>query len=381
MTANATATRTATRRARALAALAALVLVLCAAAGSASASRLKELVNIEGHRSNPLTGFGIVVGLNGTGDDARSPVVRRSLAKMLKRLGVTVDAAEIKARNVAAVVVTAELPAFSRAGSRMDVLVSSMGAAKSLEGGTLIATPLKGANMETYALAQGPISTGGFVVQGGSGSSARKNHVTVARLPGGAVVERDAPGLAPTGRIVLQLKQPDFTTATRIAEAIDAALGAGTARVRDPGAVTVLVGPSWRRRPVQLVATLEALQATPDAPARVVVDERTGTVVVGANVSLGPAAIASGGLEVEISESQEVSQPDTLSEAGKTVVTPKTEIKVTEKEGSLHLVSDAATVADVAAALNALGVKPRDLVSILQALKAAGALTAELQLL
>jgi len=357
-------------------------LLLLGISGEASASRLKELVTIEGHRSNALTGFGIVVGLNGTGDDARSPVVRRSLAKMLKRLGVTVDAAEIKAKNVAAVVVTAELPAFARAGGRMDVLVSSMGSAKSLEGGTLLATPLKGANLETYALAQGPVSTGGFVVQGASGSQARKNHVTVARLPGGGAIERDAPGLAPRGRIVLQLKQPDFTTASRIAEAIDGALGAGTAHVRDPGAVVVLVAGKWQSRPVQLVAALEALEAEPDAPARVVVDERTGTVVVGAHVSLGPAAIASGGLEVEISESQEVSQPSSVaSEAGKTVVVPKTEIKVTEKADSLHMVAGAATVADVAASLNALGVKPRDLVSILQALKAAGALTAEIQLL
>jgi flagellar P-ring protein precursor FlgI len=351
-------------------------------AGTATASRLKDMVDIEGHRSNPLTGFGIVVGLNGTGDDARSPVVRRSLAKMLKRLGVTVDAAEIKAKNVAAVVVTAELPAFARAGSKMDILVSSMGSAKSLEGGTLIATPLKGANMETYALAQGAISTGGFAVQGASGSQARKNHVTVARVPSGATIERDAPGLAPRGRIVLQLKQPDFTTASRIAEAIDASLGPGTAKVRDPGAVIVLVTEKWRGRPVQLVAALEALEATPDAPARVVVDERTGTVVVGAHVSLGPAAIASGGLEVYIGDSQEVSQPQSIaSDAGKTVVVPKSEIKVTEKADSLHLIAGAATVADVAASLNALGVKPRDLVAILQALKAAGALTAEIQLL
>jgi flagellar P-ring protein FlgI len=349
--------------------------------GTASASRLKELVDIEGYRANPLTGFGIVVGLNGTGDDARSPVVRRSLAKMLKRLGVTVDASEIKAKNVAAVLVTAELPAFARSGTRMDVLISSMGSAKSLEGGTLIATPLKGVNVETYAIAQGPVSTGGFAVQGGSGSSTRKNHVTVARMPGGAILERDAPGMPPSGRIVLQLKQPDFTTATRIVAAIDAALGAGTARVRDPGAVTVMVTGTWRSRPVQLVSALEALQATADAPARVVVDERTGTVVVGAGVSLGPAAIASGGLEVEISETQQVSQPGDLAGAGKTVAVPHTDIKVNEKQDSLHVLPGASTVADVAAALNALGVKPRDLVAILQALKAAGALTAEIQLL
>ena len=359
-------------------ALAALVVLT---GGAASAGRLKDMVDIEGYRSNPLTGFGIVVGLNGTGDDARSPVVRRSLAKMLKRLGVTVDASEIKAKNVAAVVVTAELPAYARSGSRMDVLISSMGSAKSLEGGTLIATPLKGGNLETYGIAQGPISTGGFAVQGASGSSARKNHVTVARMPGGAVLERDAPGLPPAGRIVLQLKQPDFTTASRIAAAIDNALGPGTARVRDPGAVTVLVAGSWRARPVQLIAALEALEATADAPARVVVDERTGTVVVGANVSLGRAAIASGGLEVEISESQDVSQPGELSQGGKTVATPRSDIKVHEKQDSLHLVAGASTVADVAAALNALGVKPRDLVAILQALKAAGSLTAEIQLL
>jgi flagellar P-ring protein FlgI len=359
-----------------------IILSLLVLAGPASASRLKDLVEIEGHRANPMTGFGIVVGLNGTGDDARSPVVRRSLAKMLKRLGVTIDAGEIKAKNVAAVVVTAELPAFARSGTRIDVLVSSMGAAKSLEGGTLLATPLKGANMETYAIAQGPVGTGGFAVQGASGSETRKNHVTVARMPGGGIIERDAPGLAPRGRVVLQLKQPDFTTASRIAAAIDGALGAGAARVRDPGAVTVLITEKWRQKPVELVATLEALEATPDAPARVVVDERTGTVVVGANVSLGPAAIATGGLEVQIDESQDVSQPNTVaSEVGKTVVSPKSKIQVKEAEGNLHLVAGAATVADVAAALNTLGVKPRDLLAILQALKVAGALTADIQLL
>jgi flagellar P-ring protein precursor FlgI len=363
-----------------LAALAALF--VAATAAPAAASRLKDLVDVEGQRANAMTGFGIVVGLNGTGDDARSPVVRRSLAKMLKRLGVTVDAAEIKAKNVAAVVVTAELPAFARAGSRLDVLISSMGSARSLEGGTLLVTPLKGANMETYALAQGPISTGGFAVQGASGAQARKNHVTVARIPRGAIIERDAPALAPRGRIVLQLKQPDFTTATRIAAAIDAALGPGAARVRDPGSVTVLVAGKWHGRPVELVAAIEALEATPDAPARVVVDERTGTVVVGAHVTLGPAAIASGGLEVEIDESQEVSQPaGVASEAGKTVVAPKSQIQVKEGEGSLHVLAGGSTVADVAAALNALGVKPRDLVAILQALVAAGALTAEIELL
>jgi len=349
-------------------------------ATAARADRLKELVTVDGFRTNQLTGFGLVVGLDGTGDYTRSPITRRALTKMLKRLGLAVSDAQIQARNVAAVIVTAELPPFARPGSTIDVTVSSMDSADSLQGGTLVATPLKGADARTYAIAQGPMSVGGFTATGASGSSKRKNHVTAGRIPGGATIEVGAPTRLPDKQIVLALRSPDFTTATRIAAAIDASLGEGTARVRDPGAVLVTVSDKWRKREVQLVATLEAIEAIPDAPARVIIDERTGTVVVGDHVVLGKAAIAHGGITIEISEGLSASQPGILS-SGDTVLTPDTKVEVTEATGDLHVLAPATTVGDIASALNALGAKPRDLVSIFQALAAAGALRAEVQVL
>lgn len=356
-----------------------IVAALIALAGPAIADRLKDLATVEGVRSNQLTGFGLVIGLAGTGDDASSPVVRRSLAKMLKRLGVTVDASEIKSKNVATVVVTAELPPFARPGQALDVTVSSMGSAKSLAGGTLLMAPLKGPDQRTWALAQGPLAVGGFLVEG-AGASQRKNHVTVARIPGGAQVEAGAPTMMPRGELVLVLRQPDFTTATRIAAAIDAALGASAAYARDAGAVAVPIAPGWAKQVPALVARLEALEVDPDGLARVVIDERTGTVVIGGAVRLRAAAIAYGGLTVTIAERPAVSQPGPLA-GGTTAVVPDTTIAVAEGGGGLHPVPDATTVTDVIAALNALGVKPRDLIAILSALAASGALRAEIEVL
>lgn len=346
----------------------------------AGAARLKELVEVEGFRENALYGLGLVVGLAGTGDDPSSFLVRRPMAELLKHLGNVVDVNDIKAKNVAVVAVTAALPPFAQPGVKLDVTVSSMGTAKSLSGGTLLATPLKGADYQVYALAQGSVVVGGFSVSGGSGSSSSKNHVTVARIPGGAVTERRAPAELPREQVVLLLREPDFTTAQRIAEAIDATLGPGRAVMRDPASVVVAVDAGKKENVVRLVAQLEAIDAVPDTRGRVVLDERTGMVVVGANVELGPVAIAHGGLSVQIAERKEVSQPQALA-AGTTTVTPATEIAVDEKEGLMHLMPQSGTVGDVAAALNALGVKPRDLVSIFQALKAAGALRADLQVM
>ena len=354
--------------------------VLLLLAGTAHAARLKELTDIEGFRDNALVGYGLVVGLQGTGDDATSPVTRRSLAQLMKHLGVQVDPAEVKAKNVATVIVTAKLPPFAHAGTPIDVTVSSMGTAKSLQGGTLVATPLKGADLQTYAIAQGSLSLGGFAVEGGTGSSTKKNHVTVGNVPGGATIERDAPGDMPRRAVVLHLRTPDFTTATRIASAIDKSLGAGTADVADPATVSVTVGEPWKGRVPALIAALEPIEVDPDVVAKVVIDERTGTIVVGANVTLGPAAIAHGGLTVKVAETPIASQPNALS-PGQTVVTPTTDIKVDEEAGRLNMVQGGATVADVAAALNALGVKPRDLVPIFRALKAAGALRAEIEVI
>ena len=360
--------------------IAAIVGVVCLSSAPADAARLKELVSIEGFRANRLVGFGIVVGLNGTGDDARSPVVQRSLANMLKRLGVTVEPSELKAKNVAAVVVTAKLTPFARAGSSVDVTVSSMSGAKSLQGGTLIATPLKGADLRTYGIAQGALSLGGFSVAG-SGASKSKNHATVGRIPGGATLERSAPSKLRSDKVVLLLKRPDFTTASRIAKAIEKTFRAPIARVRDPGAVEVRIAPDWRKHAVHFIASLEAIEARPDAPAKIVIDERTGIVVVGNHVSLGKAAIAHGALTVSITETPVTSQPKALSKGGKTVVTKDTKVDVEETPGDLRVLQPATTVGDVAAALNALGAKPRDLVSIFQALKAAGALHADVEVM
>jgi flagellar P-ring protein precursor FlgI len=356
--------------------LAALLLLVSVI--EARGARVKELADVAGFRPNQLVGMGLVVGLAGTGDDASSVVTRRELAAMTKRLGLAIDPADIKAKNIAAVTVTAELPPFARPGMSIDVTVSSMGSAKSLAGGTLLLTPLKGVDLGTYALAQGPLTVGGFAAEGGSGSSAKKNHVTVARVPSGARVEKEAPGVLARDEVVLMLRQPDFTTASRIAAAVNAALGDGAARLRDPGAVVVPVSARWKGKVVDLVAQLEALEAAPDAPARVVIDERTGTIVVGQAVTLGPAAIAVGGITVEVKETPLVSQPGILARAGETVVTPQSELKVEEAPGDVKVLPAATTVADVARALNALGAKPRDLAAIFQALKDAWALRAEL---
>ncbi|MCB9562639.1 MAG: flagellar basal body P-ring protein FlgI [Kofleriaceae bacterium] len=357
-------------------ATAALAITIAAPAAPAHAERLKDLVDVEGVRDNQLVGYGLVVGLAGTGDDASSAAVRRPLAALMKKLGVTVAETELKAKNVAAVLVTADLPPFARPGQELDVLVSSTGSAKSLAGGTLIATPLRGADLEVYAVAQGPLTVGGFAAEGATGSSRKKNHVTVGRLPEGATVERAAPGALDGDQLTLVLRDADFTTARRIAEAIDAALGAGVTSVADPGAVTVAVPRAWRGKVAALVAELEPLEVVPDAPARIVIDERTGTIVVGAEVRLGAAAIAHGGLHVTVDEARAVSQPGALS-GGASVEVPETTVDVQEDDGRLVYTAGAPTVADLATALDALGAKPRDLVAIFQALRTAGALRAE----
>jgi flagellar P-ring protein precursor FlgI len=358
------------------------LLLLVGAGDVAHAARLKELADVEGFRPNSLTGMGIVVGLNGTGDDATSIATRRPLATLMRHLGVVIDQADIKAKNVALVAVTAELPPFARSGMALDVTVSSMGTAKSLQGGMLLVTHLVGADTQTYALAQGSLAVGGFIAEGGSGSSAKKNHVTVGRIPMGARVERDAPGGMPKDYVVLVLRQPDFTTASRIAQSVNKALetagGPERARVRDPGAVAVPVAKNWQSRIVDFVASLEALEATPDSPGRVIIDERTGTIVVGGNVSIAAVAIAHGAIHVRVSERTTVSQPQALGK-GSTVAAPESEIDVEEQKGQLSPLREAATVGDVAAALNLLGATPRDLVAVFEALRAAGALRAELQ--
>lgn len=368
-------------RTRTLALGIALGLGLGLAATPARADRIKDLTTIAGVRDNHITGFGLVVGLDGTGDDARSPIVKGALTKMLKRLGMTIDPNDLKGKNVAAVMLTAELPAFAKPGMAFDVTISSLGNAKSLAGGTLLASPLKGPDDRTWAIAQGALSVGGFVAEGSTGSSAKKNHTTVGRLTGGAVVEATAPTVMPEREVVLVLNQPDFTTATRMRDAIIAVLGPDTAKLGDAATVVVAIPPKYRTFVPQLIATLEAIEVDPDIRAKVIVDEKTGTIVIGEAVALRPAAITFGALTVEVDETPSASQPLAPRGGGSTKLVPHSNVAVHEADNSMRMIKKAATVGDVAAALAALGAKPRDLVSILRALKAAGALRADLETL
>jgi flagellar P-ring protein precursor FlgI len=346
----------------------------------ARGDRLKDLVSIEGVRENPLIGYGIVVGLAGTGDDASSEITRNSLATMMKQLGIIVSPDDIKAKNVAAVIVTAQLPPFASPGMTISVTVSSLGTSKNLQGGTLLMTPLKGADLKTYAIAQGALTTGGFSFEGSSGSSSQKNHPTVAQIPSGAIIERAAPGALPENELMLLLKKPDFTTASRIAESIEKKFGASTAQVTSPARIKIKVPDEFKGKTASLIASLEALEATPDVEAKVVIDEKTGTIVIGQSVTLSPASIVYGSLQIEIEEKQQVSQPEALS-TGKTTATNESSVAVQQEPGALKTIPQATTVQDVAAALNALGVKPRDLTAILRALHAAGALHAKIEAL
>ncbi len=349
-------------------------------AAPASADRIKDLTTIGGVRDNHLTGFGLVIGLDGTGDDARSPAVKSALTKMLKKLGVSIEAQDLKAKNVAAVLITAELPPFAKPGMALDITVSSMGNAKSLSGGTLLAAPLKGADQRTWAIAQGALTVGGFVADGASGSSSKKNHTLVGMVPGGAQVEVSAPTVLPSKQISFVLKTPDFTTATRMRDAINAAKGEGTARIGDSATVVVTIPKGADVS--QLISELEPIEVDPDVKAKVIIDEKTGTIVIGEAVTLRPAAITFGALTVEVGEEPLVSQPDQFTGRGSiTKIVPRSKVTVTEQDNTIKSIKKAATVGDVAAALAALGAKPRDLVSILRALKAAGALRADLETL
>ncbi len=364
-----------------MAVLARLLLGLVCAAAAAWADPLKSLVDVEGVRGNPLVGYGIVVGLAGTGDSANSsPFTLGSIAAMLERFGVNVRAqlSQMKPKNAAAVIVTAELPPFARPGQRIDVTVASIGDAKSLRGGELLMTPLRGGDGRVYAVAQGAVLTGGFFAAGRA-ASATKNNPTTGRIPGGARVEVAAPiGLLRTQpTVVLHLKEPDFSLAVRIAQAINAALGAKAATAVDAGAVEVqnILGDA-----VRLVAEIEPIEVPRSVHPVVVVDERTGTIVMGGEVQIDPVAVAHGNISVTIRETPEVSQPAPFSE-GETKTVPRTELKLEEKKAKLVLVPRQTTLADLVNALNAIGATPSDLIAVLQAIQRAGALHAELKTL
>ncbi len=365
------------RKTAAIICLAGLALALLAA--PAPAARIKDLATIQGVRGNQLLGYGLVVGLNGTGDKA-STFTTQGLANMLTRMGVRVPASELKIKNVAAVMVTADLPPYARLGQRLDVTLSSLGDSSSLAGGTLLVAPLKGLDGATYAVAQGPVSVGGFQA-GGEAASVSKNHPTVGRIPRGALVERELPlEFAQLTSLTVNLNNPDFTTAHRMAGRISQALPQLRAHALDPSTIKVEM-PGAGADPVGIMAQLETLDVSPDTAAKVVVDERTGTVVMGEQVRISTVAVASGALSISITETPEVSQALPLAQGGQTVVVPRTQVQASEQKRALAVLPSGASIGDVVKALNALGATPRDLIVILQAIKSAGALQAELEII
>ncbi|HET7754928.1 MAG TPA: flagellar basal body P-ring protein FlgI [Anaeromyxobacteraceae bacterium] len=344
------------------------------------ASRVKDLAQVQGVRDNELFGYGLVVGLAGTGDSERVLFTSQSVAGMLGRLGIRVDARDVRARNVAAVMVTARLPPFARPGTKLDVSVASLGNARSLVGGVLLITPLNAADGQVYAVAQGPLQVGGYEASG-SGSSVRKNTPTAGRVAGGAIVERGSGAPLGEGPLVLALNRPDFTTASRIAAAVNGAVGANTARAVDAAAVEIAVPQASKQDLVGLIARVEALEVDADVKARVVVSERTGTVVAGERVRIRPVAVAHGALQISVMTQPVISQAQPFAPGGKTVVASQATPAVTEDSRAAVALPATATVDDLAKALNLLGASSRDLVSILQAMKAAGALEAELEVI
>jgi len=361
--------------------LAALLVVVVSA--PARADRVRDLCDVVGARENQLLGYGVVTGLTGTGDDVFSaPFAAQSLLALTRRLGVQIDAGQLRLRNVAAVLVTATIPPFAKPGSHLDVTVSSMGNARSLSGGVLLQAPLLGADRHVYAVAQGPLVLGGYEAKGASGSSIKSNVTTSGRIPGGALVEREIPmPYAQDDVITLALKQGDFVTAQRIADAVNKLLGAGTATALDGGTVRVKSKGDLKGRPVELMAKLSDIDVQPASSAKVIINERTGTIVAGGDVRLSPVAIAQGGLTIVIRETPVVSQPlAPFGRTGTTVVTPQTEITAEQDKPtpSMTFLEGATSLADVTNALSVLGVGPRELASILQALRTAGALRAEI---
>jgi flagellar P-ring protein FlgI len=341
--------------------------------------RLRDLVMVAGARDNQLVGFGLVVGLAGDGD--KDPVyTQQTIANMLRRYGINVPATTLSAKNVAVVMVTANIQAFVKQGARIDVQVASMGDAKSLQGGVLLQTPLLGADNKVYAVAQGPIAVGGFSVGtgGGGGATVTKNHPTVAQIIEGAIVEREIPAeIVHDDTVELLLREPSFISVALMANAINQVF-TNSAHAIDSTSVQVHMPPGAENNPIDFIAALESLEITPDTPARIIINERTGTIVATANVKISSCAVACGNITINIASTLDVSQPAPFSRGGQTVVTPNTTTDVTEKKAALVTFPELPTVEKVAAALNTLGVTPRDMMAIFQAMKQAGALQAEL---
>lgn len=365
-------------RARTLAATASILLPVMPAQAAPS-SRIKDIVDVENVRSNQLVGYGLVVGLAGTGDRIRNiPFTEETMQAMLERMGVNIRGTQMRTQNVAAVSVTATLPPFARSGSKIDVQVSALGDATSLQGGTLVVTSLRGLDGEIYAVAQGPVAVSGFRAQG-QAAMVTRGVATSARIAGGALVEREVPyALKSAGKLKLALKNPDFTTAYRIAGVINKEVP-GAAEVLDPATVQLAPAGAFTGSALDLVARVENLPVTVDQPARIVINEASGTVVMGVDVRISPVAIAQGGLTISVTETPVASQPGPFSD-GQTTVLPRTQIDVDDGGGrSLAMVGGGASLQSLVSGLNALGVSPRDLITILQALRGAGALQAEIE--
>jgi len=360
----------------------AVAVVAGMAARFAPAARLKDLVAVEGVRENQLVGYGVVVGLAGTGDRQQTIFSNQSLANILERMGIVVSPTAIRVKNTAAVMVTATLPAFAQPGMQIDTTSAAIGDAANLQGGILVLTSLRGADGQVYAVAQGPVITGGFSA-GRGGTTQSVNHPTVGRSPSGAIVERPSPSVSPKSVVRLQLRQSDFTTAARIIEAVNkkfAIGGVASARAENPGLVSIAIPPSYLARPMQFMAELEDLTVEADRPARVVINERTGTIVLGKDVRIAPVAILHGNLNVEIQTSYSVSQPEPLSQ-GTTQVTPQTTVSAKEEKARNVVLKQGATVEELVRALAAIGSTPRDVIAILQSLRSAGALEAEIEVI
>jgi len=348
-----------------------------------ASSRIKDLASVEGIRENHLVGYGLVVGLDGSGDSLRNaPFTRQSLQAMLERLGVNTRDANLNTDNVAAVMVTGNLPAFGSQGSRMDITVSTLGDASSLLGGTLLVTPLMGADGEVYAVAQGPVAISGFSAEG-DGASVKRGVATSGRIPNGAIIEREiAFALDDMSTVRLSLHNPDLTTAQRMANVINTFVGGETAQATDPSTVSLTVPNKGKGSVVSMLTEIEQLRVAPDSPAKVVIDEASGVIVMGKDVRVSTVAIAQGNLTIRVTETPQVSQPNPFAEQGETVVVPRTDIQIDDDaENRLGLLREGVTLESLVDGLNSLGVGPRDMISILQTIRAAGALQAELEVL
>ncbi|RKY37746.1 MAG: flagellar biosynthesis protein FlgA [Candidatus Omnitrophota bacterium] len=344
-----------------------------------AAVRLKDIAHIQGVRGNQLIGYGLIVGLNGTGDGNSAGFTFQSIVSMLEKLGITVSKNDISVKNVAAVIVTAELPPFVRTGSRIDCTVSSLGNCTDLQGGTLLMTPLSGADKKVYAVAQGPVSIGGFNAGGKGKASVQKNHPTVGRIPQGALIEREVPmNFVRNNTLEVTLKSADFTTCSRLVDAVNQEFDGHIALANDGGSLSVQIPQDYLENVISLIARLEKIEVVPDMVAKVVINERTGTIVAGENVRISTIVVAHGNLNIEIKPASSVSQAKPFAQGGVTVITEQAQAEVSEDKAPLVLMSEGINIGEVANALNELGVTPRDMIAIFQAIKQAGALQADL---